>query len=272
MAGHELTVSGARGSIPAPSRDRQRYGGNTTCFAMPLEADRVLIIDAGTGLAFADDLWLQRPSTYDVLITHYHLDHLLGLQSFRPFFDPANSFTFFGMAPERGTIEEAIGGVFASPWFPVQLPDIACGRRYVELDGSPFTVADVTVATTPLQHPQGVVAYRLQRGDRSVVIATDHEADRGPMDDALIELSRNADVLIHDAQYTPDELESLYDGWGHSTWRDAVRVAREAGVSQLVLTSHDPYRPDSGIDAIVAAARREFPHVIGAYEGLSIPL
>jgi phosphoribosyl 1,2-cyclic phosphodiesterase len=272
MGGHELTVYGARGSIPAPSRDRLRYGGNTTCFGLSLGDDHVLLIDAGTGLAFAGDLLRRGPTVYDVLITHYHMDHLLGLQSFRPFFDPVNTFTFFGMVPEQGTIEGAIGGVFASPWFPVQLPDIPCGRHYVELDGSPFTVADVEVTTTPLRHPQGVLAYRLERGDRTVVIATDHEADHGPQDEALVELSRGADVLIHDAQYTPDELETQYDGWGHSTWQDAVRVATAAGVSELVLTSHDPYRPDAGIDAIVDAARREFPHVVGAYEGLSIPM
>ncbi len=272
MADRHLVVHGARGSIPSPSRNRLRYGGNTTCFIVDTESGEPLIIDAGTGLAFAEDPQGDAPTHYHLVITHYHLDHLLGLQSFRPFFEEGVRFTFYGMTPERGTIEEAIAGVFASPWFPVQLPDIPSQRDYVELDDQPFEVAGVTLSTTPLRHPQGVVAYRLERGVRSIVIATDHEADRGRFDADLVDLSRGADVLIHDAQYTPEELATLYDGWGHSTWQDAVRVANEAGVRLLVLTSHDPYRTDEGVDEIVAAAKAEFPDVIGAFEGLSLPL
>ncbi len=169
-------------------------------------------------------------------------------------------------------MEEAIAAVFATPLFPIPLEKVPSQRRYVELDGRPFAAAGFQVSTARLHHPQGALAYRLEAGRRSVVIATDHEADHGPVDEGLVELSRGAALLVHDAQYTPEELAFRYDGWGHSTWQDAVRVAIGAGVERLVLTSHDPYRSDDGIDAIVAAARTEFPQTVAAAEGLTIPL
>ncbi len=270
MARRRFVVHGASGSIPAPRGDRIRYGGNTTCFSLIGAGNAPIVIDAGTGLAFAPALRCDVPAHYHVLITHYHLDHLLGLQSFRPFFDGRHRFTFYGMPPEEGTIEQAIAGVFASPWFPLGLADIPCRRDYVELDGSPFVVDDVRVSSTALHHPQGVLGFRLETDGWSVVVATDHEADHGLRDAELVALSRNADVLVHDAQFTPEELAALYDGWGHSTWRDAARAANAAGVGKLVLTSHDPYRSDDGIDAIVALARTEFSDVVGAYEGLEL--
>ncbi len=272
MTTGRFTVHGARGSIPAPGPDRARYGGHTTCFSVSAGPGQALVIDAGTGLAFADQLLHSGPTHFHVLLTHYHLDHLLGLLSFPPFFDAAQRFTFYCPPPESGTPEQAIGRVFAPPLFPVAIEDVPARLHFVTLDGGPFDVVGVRVSMAQLNHPQGAFAYRLGRDGRSVVVATDHESDRGAHDAPLVELARGANVLIHDAQYTPDEVVRLYDGWGHSTWEDAVRVALASGVDRLVLTSHDPHRCDDAIDAIVAAAAEEFPAVVAAREGLAFPL
>ena len=249
-----------------------RYGGHTTCFSLDVMPDAPIVVDAGTGLAFADGLVTGRPTHYHVLVTHFHLDHLLGLQTFRPFFSPEHRFTFYGFAPEGMHLRDAIAGVLADPWFPIQLPEVPSQHDYVALDGRAFMLGPVFVNTERLHHPQGVTAYRLTHGRHNVVIATDHEAGRAEVDARLVEFALGAEVLIHDAQYTPAERETLYGGWGHSTWRDAVEVAVEAEVERLVLTSHDPFRTDDEIDAIVALARREFPNVEAAYEGLAIDL
>lgn len=258
--------------MPAPNPSHVRYGGNTTCFSVDTPAGEPLIVDAGTGLAYASRLRRSSPTHFHLLITHYHIDHLLGLQSYRPLFEAGNRFTIYGPPPDRGTMRDAIAGVFGSPWFPVELDAVEADVEFVELDGTPLDVAGVVVTSTRLCHPQGVLAYRLAVGPATVVVATDHEADHGERDAALVELSRGAQVLVHDAQYTPEELDQRYGGWGHSTWRDAVSVAIAAQVGQLVLTSHDPYRTDDEIDAIVAAARDQFPDTVGAAEGLEIPL
>jgi ribonuclease BN (tRNA processing enzyme) len=162
--------------------------------------------------------------------------------------------------------------VFAEPWFPVQLDDVPAHLEFVVLDGTPFWLGPVLVNLARLHHPQGVTAFRLTHGRRSLVIATDHEAGRTEMDSRLVEFAMGADVLIHDAQFTPEEHETLYDGWGHSTWKDAVRIASAADVERLVLTSHDPFRTDDEIDEIVALARHEFRNVEAAHEGLAIPM
>lgn len=273
MARHpQLVVRGATGSTPASGPGRVRYGGHTTCFTVDAIPDEPIIVDAGTGLAFAEDLIMHRPTHYHVLLTHFHLDHLLGLQTFRPFFSPEHRFTFYGFAPDREQLRNAIAGVFADPWFPVQLDDIPSHLDFILLDGSPLWLGPVLVNVARLHHPQGVTAFRLTHGRRSVVIATDHEAGQAGVDALLVEFAIGADVLIHDAQYTPEEHESYYNGWGHSTWKDAVRIAAAADVDRLVLTSHDPFRTDDEIDEIVALARRDFRNVEAAYEGLAIPM
>lgn len=223
-------------------------------------------------MAFAPELAPIGPTHYHVFLTHYHLDHIIGLQAFRPFFRREHRFTFYGYPAAGVGVERGINAVFTQPWFPLPLEDIPSQRDFVELDGSPVDIGPVEVTTIRLRHPQGITGYRLQVGDRTVVIATDHEAGEPSVDGSLIEFATGADVLIHDAQFTPAEHVSLYAGWGHSTWRDAVTTAKAAHVGRLILTSHDPFRSDDDIDTIVAEAAEEFANVEAAHEGLVVLL
>jgi phosphoribosyl 1,2-cyclic phosphodiesterase len=267
-----LVIHGARGSTPVSGEESRRYGGHTTCFSIDSSPGTTIIFDCGTGMAFAPSLRAMSPHRYHVFITHYHYDHLQGLQFFRPLYDGQHHFTFYGMRPESLTVGEAIGGVFKPPWFPVSLEDTPAQKEYVELDGSPVQIDDVTITTAPLRHPQGVSGYRIAHDGHSIVIATDHEAGDQGVDARLVEFAGDASVLIHDAQYTPEEYEAEFEGWGHSTWQDAVRTANAAAVGRLVLTSHDPFRSDGDIDSILTEARLGFAHVDAAYEGMRIPL
>jgi len=148
---------------------------------------------------------------------------------------------------------------------------IAVALKAEELSAGAIDAWGLRVTPEGLHHPQGAMAYRIDGPERSIVIATDHEA--GSAADAdLLELARGADVLIHDSQYTPEEYASRKVGWGHSTWEDAAAVAEAAGVGQLVLTSHDPDRTDEEVDGIVTKARERFPNTEGAWEGLTLPL
>jgi phosphoribosyl 1,2-cyclic phosphodiesterase len=248
-----------------------RYGGHTTCFGVDGVDGRQIIFDCGTGMAFAAALRHEVPTEYHVFLTHYHFDHLQGLQFFSPLYDEQHRFVFYGRPPEGLTLAEAIRGVFRPPWFPVDIDDDVERRRYVAIGDEPITLDGFEITHTTLRHPQGVTAYRIDRGNRSVVIATDHEAGEPDADARLTALAAEATVLLHDAQYTPGEYDA-YRGWGHSTWRDAVAAARGAEVERLILTSHDPNRSDAAIDDIVRQARREFPLVDAAREGMRIAL
>jgi phosphoribosyl 1,2-cyclic phosphodiesterase len=252
-----------------------RYGGNTTCADVRLSDDEWLILDCGTGIR---ELHSELPRTapegglrFHVLLTHYHRDHLEGLPFFRPLHDPACSFTFYGFPWEGMGVREALDVGLRPPWFPVPIGDTPAAKSYVDLTGGPFRISGVEVATARLSHPQGSTAYRLERSGRALVFATDTEYGDGERDALLVELSRGADVLIHDAQYTPEEYGD-HRGHGHSTWRHALEAARIGSVERLVLFHHDPDRSDDELDAIVRQARSSFPKVEGAREGASVPL
>lgn len=268
-----LKFHGARGSVPVGHETFDRYGGATICLSLELAEGHYLLIDAGTGIrAFEQDLPGEGNLLFSVLLSHYHWDHLLGLPFFRPLFDASNTFHFYGVEREGRSVEEGISGVFQPPWFPLPLRETLSNKMYIDLaENNPITIEDIAVSSTGLMHPQGVTAYRLDRGDKSVVFATDVERGDAASDAGLRGLAHQADVLIHDAQYQPDEYD-LHKGWGHSTWMDAVAAAEEAEVEQLVLVSHDPYRTDEQVDGIVEAARARFPNTAAAYAGMEIPL
>jgi phosphoribosyl 1,2-cyclic phosphodiesterase len=250
----------------------RRYGGNTTCFAVEVDQRHHLVIDCGTGLRT-----LQREIRHDpgrrftIFLTHYHWDHIQGLPVFPPLFDSAATIDFHGPRSGGRGIGEVLGDVLRPPWWPVGLDEVAANVTFHDL-GRPVRVGPVTVTHEMLNHPQGVAAYRLDGPTRSIVIATDHEAGDPTVDARLSGLAERADVLVHDAQYTPKEHGTIRKGWGHSTWETAVQAARDAGVKHLVLTSHDPDRTDEGVDGIRGEARARFPLADAAYEGMTIAL
>lgn len=266
-----LTILGARGSLPVSQSEMLAYGGRTTSYMIDLPGDHTVFIDAGTGLAAVQGMADGRTQHYDILLTHYHLDHLQGLQFFKPLYREGNTFTFRGHRPHGVTVEEAISGVSQSPWFPLPLDATLSDKTFRPVEET-FELGPLTVRSAQLHHPQGVTGYRLEGPARSVVIATDHEAGDPEADARLVELASGANYLIHDAQYTPKEYEELYTGWGHSTWEHAVATATAAGVDALILTSHDPSHTDEDVDEILACAREAFPETHAAFEGMEIAL
>ena len=252
--------------MPVAGRDFNRFGGRTTSFVISA-GETTVILDAGTGITAAAGLGTG--GHWDILLSHYHHDHLQGLQFFAPVFAAGNAFTYRGLPPEGMSLANAIAATFEPPFFPVALADTPSTHSFVELEPGSFRLGDLSIDLAKLHHPQGVAGYRFSHDDYSIVVATDHEAGDPDGDAALEKLAAGADVLIHDAQYTPEDYEA-HRGWGHSTWEDAVVAAEAAGVGRLVLTSHDPSRTDEDIEDIVTAARRRFPLVEAAHQGMVI--
>jgi len=269
---YKLHFWGVRGSLPTPSSRKMRYGGNTSCLSIDLGDEEHLILDCGTGLRQLGNELARRkvPQRFHVFITHYHLDHVIGLPFFQPLYNPESTFTVHGLTSGGTPVGEVLGGLMSPPYFPVNLKDVPARMEYRDGGDAPFQVRDVTVHSLPLNHPNGSLGYRLERGDRRVVYATDHEHGNEAVDEALVEFSRDADYLIYDTTYEESEYEQLRQGWGHSTWYAAVQTALKARVKKLILFHHHPDHTDEELERLVELARKELPATEIAAEGMEL--
>ncbi|MBI2956541.1 MAG: hypothetical protein HYY26_04420 [Acidobacteria bacterium] len=272
-----LTFWGTRGSVPAPARTAWRYGGNTACIEVRA-GSQLLILDAGTGIR---ELGRQLAREFgaagfhaDLLLSHYHWDHIQGLPFFEPLYAAGNTVAIFGPPPAPGvpsTLAGVLNILFHTPFFPVALEQLKTGATLRELDWkSDFSLGEFRLRTCRLRHPQGALAYRLEHEDASVVYATDHEPGHPSYDKELIRLARQADLLIADAHFLPEELRNGKKSWGHGSWESAVELAHAAGVRNLVLFHHESFRSDEEIEEIVERARRRFEATWAASDGLVV--
>jgi ribonuclease BN (tRNA processing enzyme) len=271
----QITCWGVRGSIPAPDPKNQRYGGNTSCIAVETD-DRILILDAGTGIRpLGHELEGTDKAIY-IALTHVHSDHVEGFPFFRPLYEDDRPIHLIDHVYDgtRWSLLERLDG-FHFPLEPSSLPADVHRVR----DGGVAYLNDEGFSLTrrPVNHPGGAYGYRLDLNGRTVVHIPDNEI--GPPEapvapfDALVDFCAGADVLIHDAQYRSEDVPEKA-GWGHSILRDTCRLTRTAAVDHLVFFHHDPERDDDALDAMQTQARRWLdPHAItcsAAYEGLTL--
>ena len=250
-------------------------GGNTSCVEIRTAAGDALILDAGTGIrGLGYALTAEAagaPISVDVLLSHFHWDHLQGLPFFAPLYGGSNEVRFTS-AVDDDRLDRLLQGQMSEPYFPVPFTELAASveTRRARV-GEAFEVGAFTVRAFPVSHPQGAHGYKIEYDGASVVYATDYEHGDLVADEGLREVARNADVLISDAQYTPDEYE-IRKGWGHTTWEHAVQLAADAGVGQLVLFHHDPSHDDAALERIRDQARERFAATELAIEGMEIVL
>jgi len=246
-------------------------GGNTSCLEVRLPGGEVLIVDGGTGarqlgLTLAAEASV-KPTHLHLFLTHFHWDHIQGLPFFHPLYSKENSVTFYSMkAPEE--TREILEGQMYVPYFPVDFRFLPARRNFVSVSGQTFRFGEVEVGNFPLHHPQGCHGFSFSYRGRKLVFASDLEHGDPDLDAILLEVAHNADILIFDAQFTPEEYEKRR-GWGHSTWFQATEVAKKAGAKKLLLFHHDPAHSDEELKSILSQARARFKETYLAVEGES---
>lgn len=266
---------GVRGSLPVCGREFERYGGNTTCIQITREhAHRIAIIDAGTGIRnLGKELVLNPPSqnVINILFSHFHWDHIQGFPFFAPAYKENQTLGILAMG-RKGKItdlKEIFSMQMQKEFFPVQLDAMGANFEFFTY-GEEETIYGASVKTIPQHHKYmgGSYGFRIEDESVSLVICTDLEHIDG-IDETIVNLARNADLLVHDGQYTQEEYKK-FKGWGHSTWQQAVAVAKLANVKKLIVTHHDPDHNDDFLDKLEKECQAAFPNSLFAKEGMEV--
>jgi phosphoribosyl 1,2-cyclic phosphodiesterase len=276
----KLSFWGVRGSTPTVDPGTWRYGGNTPCLELVTPDGLQIILDCGTGLRMLGSRWGapngDKSQEAHILVTHYHWDHIQGIPFFAPLYDENNHFHFHSFRSKylgRDSLKQVFETQMALPYFPVNMSSMNAKRKFQEVDGGDsFHIGKNKVTARWLNHPQGCLGFRIETTAGTVVYATDNEPGDAKLEKNLRELANGADIFINDAQFTPEQLATTKKGWGHSSWKEGVHVAREAGATTLVLFHHDPDSSDRAVDTILRQAREEFDSVFAASEGMVITL
>jgi len=252
---------GTRGSIASAGPDTVAYGGNTACAEIEGRDGTIVILDAGTGIRRVGDTYKQ-PRRLDILLTHLHMDHIQGLGFFGPLFRDDFEVHVWGPPSTTQDLRTRLTRYLSPPLFPVRLRDVNAKLELHDAPLEPFEVGGLTIDADFVIHPGQTIGYRVSDGTATVTYLPDHEpalGNNGASADAEwtsgYDLAAKADILIHDAQYTPEEYETRV-GWGHSRVSDAVELARQAGAKRLVTFHHDPAHDDQELDGMVEEARK----------------
>ncbi len=271
----KVTFYGTRGSIPVPEREFIQFGGNTACILITFSTGRVAILDAGTGIRkLGNDLLSASHEQYDDIViglSHTHWDHIQGFPFFKLANDPQRHITIAICGKGRATkdLESIFAAHMQQDYFPVPLDKIGAKLTFWQPDITEYThPRGVEIVASKHNHPGGAYGYRITEGGKTLVYCTDVEHGDA-IDPNVVALSRNADLLIHDAQYTPDELK-VKMGWGHSSWEQALEVAERAGVRALALFHHDPDHSDTFLFNMEMEIQKRFSRAFLAKEGTEI--
>ena len=300
---------GVRGAVPCPGLNTVRYGGNTICIELRFnDPDRLIIIDAGSGIrALGNEIMAKEsPSdkiTADIIITHTHMDHIQGLPYFAPLYVPKAKLRIIGPASSgKVTLKRIVSGLFSYNYFQINESELDADIKYLDINEGKVDLGydEIRLFAKYLNHPIRCLGYRFEYNDKVICTAYDTEPFRNlfntPQDDPLFtkvkfeqgkemanklnqwvsDFFKDADLLIHDGQYTEKEYQASKIGFGHTSMEYAIESAKKAGVKKLVIIHHDPNYSDDKLDALSEklcnSPNSDDMQVIFAKEGMKLNL
>ncbi len=269
-----VVIYGCRGSIPVNGNDFDQFGGSTSCILITSKsATNIGIIDAGTGIRrlgreIMKDAVLREKPIF-IAFTHFHWDHIQGLPFFEPAYVKGKKISLLALGRERpiDDLERVFSVPMQREYFPVQLADMGADFEFLLPERDIYFFPHSIISAKKHEHPGSAYSYRFVRGEKSIVICIDVEHGK-ELDSSVVDFCRGADLLIHDAQYTPKELANRR-GWGHSSYEQAIECARFAKVKKLVLTHHDPDHNDAFLSEVEQRCQELLPNCVLARENMS---
>jgi len=254
-----IKIWGSRGSIPVSGKEYLRYGGDTTCLEIRTKSGDIIVVDAGTGIRrLGNQLVEEKCSDLNFIFTHAHWDHLMGFPFFKPLYFETTRIQLHRCPYHSKFVETILSKLMAPPNFPVKYTDITAQLSYPDACPMEFEIGSVRVEPIALSHPNGGSGYKFIEDGRCFVFLTDNELGfnhpGGLTFEEYREFARDANLLLHDAEYTPREYKT-YIEWGHSEYTDALDLAEKAGVKKLGLFHLNQERADRQMDKIVKDCR-----------------
>lgn len=270
--GFTVRFWGVRGSIPCSGPETARYGGNSSCVEMRCGARR-LVFDAGSGMRQLAAT-MKGAQDFDLLFSHFHYDHVIGLPSCGPLYNPATRCRIWGgRAGEAAGVRQVLSDFMSPPLFPLPLDFFKAAISFH--DFRPGETLDlgggISIRTAPLNHENGATGYRVEFGGRVACYVTDTEQRDSGLDPNILDLIEDADLFIYDCTYTDAEYPA-HKGWSHSTWQEGMRLADAARVKTFAIFHHDPSHDDGFMDRVAAEAHAARPGTVVARDGMELVL
>lgn len=268
---------GVRGTIPVPGRQTLRTGGNTSCISVLTSDQQLLILDAGSGIReLGQELLRESPGRIvgTLLISHTHWDHIQGFPFFAPAFERNNRFVVVGQKKVGQRLEEILARQIIEPYLPYDYKTLDADFHVKEIaDGETLVVGDeTTIRVANLNHPGGCLGFRIENDGVVLTYCTDTTHREGAIEDVVVDLARDADLLVHDSHFSV-EARQKFPSWGHSSWLEASRAASAANARRLALFHFAPDADDDYLEQdMLPRAREIFPDTMLAREGAVIEL
>ncbi len=271
-----LKILGCRGTIPVSGKHFTKYGGNTSSIYVPLDNESCVILDCGTGITALNSPEYSSIKVYNIFFSHLHWDHIIGLPILRAMYNPKSTINIF--VEKKDIFEnpsDFLKELFRPPFFPVSYNNLKAdiSLNFVEQNKC-YDFGNLKITSINGNHPDGSLIYKISRNGYSAIYATDYE-HLEESDNLLIDFAKDSDYLLYDTTYLPDDYEGSFDGtpkqgWGHSTYKDAIRIAKAANVKNIILFHHNPDYTDTMLDEMYELSKMEFENTICAFDGLTL--
>jgi phosphoribosyl 1,2-cyclic phosphodiesterase len=267
----KVKVWGCRGSLPSPGPENYRFGGNTSCFQVT-HGDACIILDSGSGIQRLGRYLSRELKEIHILLSHLHIDHMMGLGFFLPLYNPDVTVHVWGPSTSCESLINRLRRYFSPPLFPIRFNELPNHPVIHELSNEEFSIGEVRIHSEYICHPGPTLGYRLAAGKSVLAYIPDHELQLGscnfpndPEWTSGFEIAKSADLLFHDGSYTSQEYDAK-TGWGHCSVADAIAFGKLCKVKKLEIIHHEPTRTDIEIEKMLAATRQD------DYQGVEVEM